>query len=627
MEGMVMDFRDLLQVVFIATTILMIPMIHPARAENPTFTWVDYHFKPVIRYAPAASFDPKPYEAGYMSPISGQPAFWTVEGTRVTVSFPNTQDPSVLGLGNWIAAGMYVTGWDLIHHWNVLPPDQPVDWGYYTVVALSYTGELYLEAGIYRALEGTGQYSDICIKTWQIGGVPRSTPITLTTMWVDDRYIDWSVTIDGVIYNPPDSIFDMSGQDKPRPDFVVGVCDLETWKWWLAPYYKCYFFQFGIQSPYYLDTNGWNARLAYPSYYENGAWNYVQQAQSMGGQHAFLDSSFRWGGTNYQGINAYTEQYLVTFHWTGDRIPDNTYLWIPNGGGGGMYCPFVSVWDGRSYVLDNNVLPGAELSNGTDVEDYYRLERALIPENGKYSLLVSEFESEHSYFDQVKLIAIDHNSDVNVAVAPDGEILTYKTPAAPISAIDNNGSSRLNEISLIDGNVSDPDTYFYGVANDFLVLNFGQVNSDSAKLILRDDMKTPWECIYIQVRNGNGVWQTVAVANPRSYWSIEAFDLSSYVIQGQDLLVRLFWAEPHRLDFVGLDTTTQEDYELRTANLVSATHSTQGDVKALLKESDNTYAELIPNQQIQLTFTLPNNSKEARTYILYTKGRYQTITP
>jgi len=346
-------------------------------------------------------------------------------------------------------------------------------------------------------------------------------------------------------------------------------------------------------------------------------------------QHQTVNPSSYYGITVWAGID---------FDWFGNPFPFDHYdtapvylrisHYSPPDGGGGGGCPFVSLWDGSDFVLDNNVLPKAEWSNGTNVEDYYKLEKTLIPKNGKYSLVLSEFESEHSYFDQVKLMAVDHESDVNIAVTSNGEILTYKNPTAPISAIDNNGSNRLNEISLMDGNVSDPATYFYGQAGDYLILNFGQVNSDSAKLILRTDMKKnimDEKCILVQVKDGSGIWQTVEVLVPRAYWSIEAVNLSPYVVQGQDLTVRLYWNYHHRLDYVGLDTTPQASYEIRTANQVSAVHSTQGDVKNQLQESDNIYTELVPYQQIQLEFTLPNNTKETRTCILYTKGHYYTI--
>lgn len=296
----------------------------------------------------------------------------------------------------------------------------------------------------------------------------------------------------------------------------------------------------------------------------------------------------------------------------------------PCGSGGGG-CPFVYVWNGQRYVIDNNLLSASELSNGADVEDYCRLEQTLVRKDGKYSLLIGEFEHEHSYFDQVKLLAVDHDSDINIAVTPEGQFLTYKNPMSPTSCVDNNGTNRLNEIRYMDGNVSDPTTHFYGLAGDHLTLNFGHVNSEYAKLILRDDMKSDVVCIEVQVMNEDGEWQTVSVLSPRAYWSIEAVDLSSYVVDGQDFLVRLLWTSPHRLDYVGLDTTKQADYEMHEANLISAVHSTQDDVKELLTKSDSIYAELVPVEQIELEFTLPQNSKDTRTFILYAEGRYDPM--
>lgn len=295
-------------------------------------------------------------------------------------------------------------------------------------------------------------------------------------------------------------------------------------------------------------------------------------------------------------------------------------------GGGGGGCPFVSFWDGTHYVLGNNLLPASEMSNGADVQDYYRLEHAPVRNDGKYSFLISEFEQEHSYIDQVKLIAVDHSFDIDIALTSEGEILTYKNPIVPKQCIDNYGGDRLSEICLMDGNVSDPATYFYGKPGDYLILDFGQVNSQNAKLILRDDMLKKDECVVVQVLDKNGDWQTVTTVLPRAYWSIQAANLSPYIVEGENLMVRLFWKSPHRLDFVGLDTTKQDEYEIHHANLVSASHSSQGTVKALLVESDNLYAELVPRQQIQLVFTLSNNSKEARTFIFYTEGHYYTIT-
>lgn len=68
-------------------------------------------------------------------------------------------------------------------------------------------------------------------------------------------------------------------------------------------------------------------------------------------------------------------------------------VWTPGGdGGGGGGCPYVSTWNGSQGALDNNLIPAAEHSNGSDVIDYYRLQQPLAWENGKYSLLIWDLD-------------------------------------------------------------------------------------------------------------------------------------------------------------------------------------------------------------------------------------------
>jgi hypothetical protein len=276
-------------------------------------------------------------------------------------------------------------------------------------------------------------------------------------------------------------------------------------------------------------------------------------------------------------------------------------------------------------VLDNNLLPTSKLGMGSDVEDFYVLEKPLIKDDGRYSLVISEFETEHDYLDQIKLLAVDHDSDVNIAVTPDGKILTYRNPAPPISCVDGNGTDRLSQIRHIDGDFSDPATYFQGNKNDYMLLNFGRVKPGPAKLIVRNDQMCADKCILVQVKNAKGDWDTIAVIASRATWATEGVDLSPYVVRGKDVVVRLFWTQPHKLDFVGLDTARQEDYYVHYATLVSATHSVEGNVRAQLIRNDGVPAELVPGQQIKLQFRLPDNEEQTRTFILYIEGHYQTI--
>jgi hypothetical protein len=299
-------------------------------------------------------------------------------------------------------------------------------------------------------------------------------------------------------------------------------------------------------------------------------------------------------------------------------------------------CPFLFVWNGHEYVIDNNLLPAFPKNNMTDAEDYYKLEQNLIPSfQGKifslYSLQIGEFENEHSYIDQVKLLAVDHNPDFRIAVTPNGEIVNYWQPLPPISCVDNYGNSRLSEILHPDANISKPATYFYGIKGDYLILNFGRINAEYAKLILRSDMKCqdtsiyPPCCIDVQILK-NGEWQTVVVIAPREYWAVEAVNLTAYISADQDLMVRLYWTLPHRLDYVGLDTSPPDQIKITEASLIRATHSNQEDVTAKLLFNDQKYAELTPGEQINLTFVLPNKPpNKTRTFIFYTEGHYYTI--
>lgn len=328
--------------------------------------------------------------------------------------------------------------------------------------------------------------------------------------------------------------------------------------------------------------------------------------------------------------------------FAGQEYPYSRIEWrfvdVPNTdpyGGDDGGCPYLYVYNGVESIADNNILPTAEVSKGTEVDDYYKLEQTPIPNYQSpafslYSLQIHEFENEHSYIDQVALLAIDHSPTVNIAVTPNGEILTYGQPNLPIFCFDNYGNNRLGEISQMNGNLTDSTTYFYGNTGDYLLLNFGQINSENAKLILRDDMKCQNPdigcCIQVQVKNITDEWQNVVMLAPRNYWSIQAVNLSAYIVPNHDLVVRLLWTLPHRLDYVGLDVTSPDNYELKHGYLISATHSTQGNVRSQLLIDDDNFTELIPYQQISLKFLLSNKKpQDKRTFIFFTKGYYNSI--
>jgi len=288
-------------------------------------------------------------------------------------------------------------------------------------------------------------------------------------------------------------------------------------------------------------------------------------------------------------------------------------------------CPFVSIWNGTKFVIDNNLLANSVTSGGAEVEDYYRLEQNLVPirehdHSSYYALLLSEFQQEHSYLDQTKLIVADHDSNIKVAVSPFGEILTYQNLNAPVSAIDDESNNHIEEILNIDG------SYYEGHNGSYLLLNFGEVDGENAKLVMRADRPpTKWS-IHIQVLDAAENWVDVVAIIPRTYWATEIIDLSTYLPNfTTEFKVRLYFTDNHKVDYVGLDTTPQAQITVQNAQLLLAYHSENGKVTTTLLNDDDVYAELTPEQQIILLFSATKQSEKHRTFIIYVKGYYITI--
>lgn len=334
----------------------------------------------------------------------------------------------------------------------------------------------------------------------------------------------------------------------------------------------------------------------------------------------FSSSSTTYSVTSFNCETTYYFEVLAfnTAAWPAHSNPASLTTGSCSGGGGGS--PFVAPWNGSGYQIDNNILPLSDVfdRSSLDVWDYYRLHAPLLPKRESYSLKLMEFEDERSSLDLVSLFAVDHVEGVRVGVDPDnGQVFTYAEPTAPRSAVDNYGRDTLAQLIAWDGAI------YEGWRGDFVELDFGRVTNADARLIITADACPP-ACpktrIFIQVWDGS-TWQPADTMHHRLNFAEDVIDISRFV-PNRGLRVRLVGASHFALEAVGLDASRQSGVTIQQAPLQSAVHNARGDVARLLANRDGTYATLIPVEEILMSFSIPEQRGEVRSFVLVSYGHY-----
>ena len=171
----------------------------------------------------------------------------------------------------------------------------------------------------------------------------------------------------------------------------------------------------------------------------------------------------------------------------------------------GSSCPVLFVWDGHKYKLVTDVI-GAGV-----VGHWFTPERRNIPNpgewikvdgasaaliNGRISMRFMEPMEEVNYIDQLRLVAVDHPSDVSVN--PDerflddppfasGRVIASTATRLPVAAIDGEGNDALAALSRADHTFASGFTAlpYDGFANlHSLTLDLGDVDAQAPLKLL-----------------------------------------------------------------------------------------------------------------------------------------------
>jgi hypothetical protein len=192
----------------------------------------------------------------------------------------------------------------------------------------------------------------------------------------------------------------------------------------------------------------------------------------------------------------------------------------------------VYLWDGDKYeyltdIKGQNI--GFPPSHSRSKRTKYFIPNQVVlndyaSDNGVYKLKFRESLKEMNYFDELKLMLVDHPEGYDIISSTADDRLTFeykeqknvlysvKDPRLPIKATDQDGSDVLAQVSTID-NILAQD---YANDKSYEELDFGQLNSEYSKLVIdgwsiyqlareKKDTVMP----YGEVPDVSGVWVKV----------------------------------------------------------------------------------------------------------------------
>jgi len=170
-------------------------------------------------------------------------------------------------------------------------------------------------------------------------------------------------------------------------------------------------------------------------------------------------------------------------------------------------CPHLFAWDGShfEFVSDFGGMGGIgylvapDEYAKPDPTEYLPVPN-IKPRDGEFIFQVLEPIEEVVYFDQAKLIAVDHpdgtqvypNEMMAISIPPVSyELFCFDNPIEPVRAVDHSGADVTEKIRLVDrryAGATKPDSRFIGLAEDhFVELDFGdrlKAVSPQSRLVL-----------------------------------------------------------------------------------------------------------------------------------------------
>jgi len=359
-------------------------------------------------------------------------------------------------------------------------------------------------------------------------------------------------------------------------------------------------------------------------------------------------------------------------------------------------CPFLYSWDGDSFGWEADLYTTGKIASqragGTykkpNPNDYYVLDRDLVPLDGAFEMRLVEERIETDYLDTFNLYAIDLPADRSIAAEkiPQGGIYepiedivhtVSSTMSAPLSAfVVETGEDVLAKISTTDEEyaILSPDQELPGYQS--IELDLGDLSDAPAIKLLFEGMsrfpKTPEGKELgtagvrqkVEVVDANGEWIALEGSwpKPAEFARPYLLDLTG-LFPTDDYRVRLTFLLKTYVNSVKLDTTADEAFPVTQIPLTSAelrrhggngrssegdvyeyvyeepaahvefegyfpgAYTRFGDVTPLLEQSDDKFVIYGAGDEIALRFEVlpePEPGME-RHYVVFANGYYKDM--
>ena len=285
-------------------------------------------------------------------------------------------------------------------------------------------------------------------------------------------------------------------------------------------------------------------------------------------------------------------------------------------------CPYVLVWTGSEYVLENNILPKSELYNGRkEVNDYYLIDRVDLPKT-KLKIKIAEFENEISRVNVVKAYQILYPNHYSIVLVDNKPVLWD-----PLNVISLDKAIYMNQGVLVTDKVLWSDhVAFEGSKGDKLIITFNNVNLSNPLLLIRANYKISYS-IKVYALFNNTTWEYIGEVHTRRFYKTYALRVPRNFITNNTVTFQLELTDKHRIDYIALAEEIHEELRIKEMKLVKAFKKSRN-IKRLIEKNDTLFVIIAPGDEIYLTFLGEKKPRKGYkvAYLLYFEGLYRSLT-